>query len=424
MQSQKTKAFIQQFQPTATPSPIRTDAQVSALKALESLELPTTKWEEWKYTNLKPVLSHAFQPAASEVIEDIRDFLIPGFEADVLVFVNGRYNPALSSIAGTDGSLTISLVSELSGEKAKTYEAYIGQITSSDEELFPALNTAYAAEGAFIHAKGAVARPIHLLHLQHPSSPQSVQMRNLFVVEKNADVKVLESFHSANDLPSFRNSVTEIFVKENAGLEYVKLELEGAAGMMVDHTEIEQGANSRVKTYTISMGGSWIRNNLNFHLKGPNTESILNGLYMLDDSQHVDNHSLVHHFAPNSYSNELYKGILNGKSTGAFRGKIHVHQPAQKTNAYQSNRNILLSDQATINTKPQLEIYADDVKCSHGATTGKIEEDALFYLRARGVPLAEAQQLLIHAFGAETLAGISMEAVETYIDQLITGRFS
>lgn len=424
MQSTKTKEFIQQFQPQTLPTSLPNEVRELAMSALNILELPTTKWEEWKYSNLRPILKHQFQPANHAEIDNLAAYLIPDFEANVLVFVNGVYSKSLSQIGELEDTVSVTLLSELEGETAAVFSDYYGKITSPEGQIFSALNTAYAAEGVFIHAKGVVERPIHLLHIQHATAAQSVQMRNLFLVEKHAEVKVLESFHSSNDTPSFRNAVTEIFVKENAGLEYVKLQEEGDAGMMVDQTEISQASDSRVKTYTLSMGGNWIRNNLHFHLKGPNTESVLNGLYMLKDNQHVDNHSLVHHFAPNSYSNELYKGILGGKSTAAFRGKIHVHQPAQKTNAYQSNRNILLTDTASVNTKPQLEIYADDVKCSHGATTGRIEEEALFYLRARGVPMEEAQQLLIHAFGAETLDGITMDAVVGYIDQLITARFA
>ncbi len=419
----KTNSFVSQF--SAQPLPKTAPAlRQAAATQLKEMSLPTTRWEAWKYTSVKPLLEHSFQLAKGGNVTDITPFLIPGLEANVMVFVNGKYSEKLSHV-DKDSKLTINSLSSITSDQLSAFEKDFGQLASLDEDIFAAINAAYAEEGVWVSVKKnkAIEKPLHILHLTDVNEASAVQSRNLFVLEAFAEVKVVESFHSLSGQATFRNAVTEWVVGENARCEYVKLQLESQEAMGVDRTEVHQAKDSQVQLFTITLGGAWVRNNLHFHLKGENTSSVLNGLYMLDNKQHVDNHTLVDHFAPNCYSNELYKGILDDESSAAFRGKIHVHQPAQKTNAYQSNRNVLLSNTASINTKPQLEIYADDVKCSHGATTGQMDEDALFYLQARGIPLKQAQQLMVFAFAGETIEKMGMEPVAEYIERLIENRF-
>jgi Fe-S cluster assembly protein SufD len=423
--SNKKEAFVAQFVTENLPAGGQ-EVRKQAAESLNTLDLPTTRWEAWKYTSLRPVLAHTYQSPAPARLSDVDAFRIPDLDAHLLVFVNGHYAPELSSADAEKQGVIVSRLSALSTDEKALFEEHYGKVVAKGKDIFAALNTAYASEGVWVHVKKAKAadKPLHIMHLGQIGEAAAIQSRNLFVVEETAEVKIIESFHSTNQQASFRNHVTEIVVGANASCEYVKIQSEDPQAMMVDRTEIHQSTDSRMRTYTLSMHGAWIRNNLHFHLNGKNTESILNGLYMLDGEQHVDNHTTVDHLQPNCYSDELYKGILRDKATAAFRGKIHVHQPAQQTNAYQSNRNILLSDEASINTKPQLEIYADDVKCSHGATTGQIDEDALFYLQARGIPKEAAQKLMVYAFAAEVVEKISMEPVVAYIDELIEKRFA
>lgn len=419
----KTNNFISQFSALALP---KTAAAIrkTAVKDLEGMSLPTTKWEAWKYSSVKPLLAHTFQQAAEGKVADITPYLIPELEANVMVFINGKFNTSLSQIEEHSG-LIIKSLSAISEDEIAAFEKHFGQVANSAEDIFATLNTAYAADGVWVSVSKnkQIEKPLHIIHLTDVNEASAVQSRNLFVVDAFAELKVVESCHSLSGQATFRNAVTEWVVGENASCEYVKLQLESQEAMGVDRTEIHQGKDSHVNMFTITLGGAWSRNNLHFHLKGENTTSILNGLYMLNNNQHVDNHTLVDHFAANCYSDELYKGIVDDESSAAFRGKIHVHPDAQKTNAYQSNRNVLLSNNASINTKPQLEIYADDVKCSHGATTGKIDEEALFYLQARGIPLKQAQQLMVYAFAGETIEKMKLEPVATYINQLIENRF-
>ena len=397
-----------------------------ALGALTKMEIPTRKWEAWKYTNLKPITSQDFQYAQHVSPDHIANYQIPNLIADRLVFVNGEFNPALSSIKNNEGVLTVQALSQLDKVGKEVFEAHAGKYVSTNSDIFTALNAAYSKDGVLIYiTKGKVAKaPIHLIHLTGSNHATLTQHRNLFVVSENAEAKVVETFHSLTDeTSSFRNAVNEISVGANAGLEYVRLQLEADGASQVDTTLIHQADDSRCSIFTLTLSGGLVRNNLDMKLDGENISSELMGIYLLSGMQHVDNHTQVDHMKPNCYSNELYKGIINEKATGIFNGRIHVYQDAQKTNAFQANRNILLSDTANIYTKPQLEIYADDVKCSHGATTGRFDEDAMFYLRARGINEYNARLMLIFAFVMEVVNHISIEAVRDHIQQLVEKRF-
>lgn len=419
------EAFIRAFAPEApNGQPIAPAVKESAAAALQALQFPHKKNEAWKYTPVQPLVSKAYIPAEATEPEDISPFLIPGLEADVLVYINGKFSSAHSQIQHNK-QLCIESLRQLSSQGKAVVEAHFGKLLNKDD-IFAALNTAYAKDGTLVYVpKGTVAAvPIHIIQLTLPGQAAcSLQHRNLFVVEPLAEAKVVESFYSLSTVPSLRNAGTEIFVGENAGLEYVKLQLEQHTASQIDHTEVSQARHSRFSIFTITLNGDTVRNDLQIHLDGTETETHLMGIYLLSGKQHVDNYTQILHKQPHCYSNELYKGIVADQATAAFSGKIHVFQQAQKTNAFQSNRNILLSKSANAYTRPQLEIYADDVKCSHGATTGKLEEDAMFYLRSRGIPEKQARKMLIHAFAGEVVEQISLEAVRTYLESLIASRY-
>ncbi|MEL6843775.1 MAG: Fe-S cluster assembly protein SufD, partial [Bacteroidota bacterium] len=345
---------------------------------------------------------------------------------DLLVFVNGQYQSDLSSISLNADVLYVSDLQNLSGAGIEAFEANFGSVSNGQEGIFAALNTAYAQEGVLVHVpKGKVAKaPIHILHLSEANGEAlGMQHRNLVVVGESAEAKIVETTHTLGQGPTFRNAFTEIIVGDNAGLEYVKIQRESDEAFQVDRTEVSQGRDSRFSIFTFTFSGELMRNNLRIRLLGEHLESHLMGLYLLDGQQHVDNHTTVDHAKPNGFSNELYKGIMDEQSTGVFRGRIHVYEDAQKTNAYQTNRNIILSETANVNTKPQLEIYADDVKCSHGATTGRLDESAMFYMKARGIKEIEARKMLVKAYSMEVVENVSIEPVQELLSQLIDTRY-
>lgn len=420
------QAFIQGLTPPASNGYGNGLAKrEQAAEAISQLEFPTRKWESWKYTDVTPLVSQPYQWAPAASLESVEEYLIPELEADLLVFVNGAYAPSLSQLGKNEGVVAIHPLNQLPTEKVTLFEQHFGSLLDHDT-IFSALNTAYAKEGVLVHVpKGKIAQaPLHILHLSTTGeNPQAEQHRNLFVIERQAEMKVVESHHSLGNGKSLLNAANEIFVGENASLEYIKLQHTSDQASQLDHTVARQARHSRFSMFTLTFSGDIVRNDLTVHLDEPETESHLMGVYLLSGKQQVDNYTNILHKKPNSFSNELYKGILADKSTAAFSGKIHVFQEAQKTNAFQSNRSILLSDSANIYTKPQLEIYADDVQCSHGATTGKLEEDAMFYLRSRGIKEEDARLMLIHAFAGEVIEAISLEAVRTQLEALIEARY-
>ena len=285
-----------------------------------------------------------------------------------------------------------------------------------------ALNTAYVKEGAYIYIpkNTAVDKPIQILHFSTGNEDtQLFQPRNLIVVEDNAEVKIVERHQNLSKKRSFTNSVTEIYAGKNAHVDYYKIQNDTKDAVLVDNTFSEQHANSVCSVHTFAFGGDITRNNLNFYQKGQGIDSILNGVTILEGKQHVDHNTMVEHLEPNCESHQDYKGIFDEKSTGVFNGKILVDKIAQKTNAFQSNNNILLSDKATVNSKPQLEIFADDVKCSHGCTIGQLDESALFYMRSRGIPKKEAKALLMYAFANEVLDSVKIPQLKARINKII-----
>lgn len=398
----------------------------SASQALRKLNFPTTKEEEWKYTRVNGILKHPFSPQTAVNVPDIKHTLIPNWDGNLMVFINGFYSAKHSKIITDldESDVVISTISEAKKKHTSIMDQLYGIVAGYKDSVFTALNTAYANDGLFLYLpkNTKLQEPIHVLFLSDGEDTSS-QPRNFILAENGSKATVTISYQSLDDSPAFTNGVTEVIAKDNANISINKIQLENESTFHVSKEEIVQHTGSQVNINTITLSGKLVRNDLNFKLDGKNTTSNLNGLYITNDQQHVDNHSKVFHKKVGGVSNELYKGILSGKSTGVFNGKVFVEKEAQQTNAFQSNKNILLSDDATINSKPELEIYADDVKCSHGSTTGQFDEEAVFYLRARGIGEMSARKLLVSAFAGEVTEKIDHEITREYVEQMIQRKF-
>lgn len=401
------------------------DIRTAAIKNFEAKGFPTKKEEAWKYTSLNAVLKNDFTvfPKSENALNyaDVKKYFLHQIDTYKLVFIDGVFSSFLSSTTH-DGIDVCLMSSALTKPKYKeVIDTYFNKIASKDETL-TSLNTAFASEGAFINIpKGKVAdKPVEVMYLSTGSEAAlMVQPRNLVIVGENAQVQIIERHQSLNGNPVLTNSVTEIFAQEYANVDYYKIQNDEQSANLVDNTYIAQKRNSNASVHTFSFGGNITRNNLNFYHQGERIESTLKGITIIGDKQHVDHYTLVHHAEPNCESHQNYKGIFDGNATGVFNGKIYVEREAQKTDAFQQNNNILISEKATINAKPQLEIFADDVKCSHGCTIGQLDDDALFYLRSRGIPVKEAKALLMYAFSNEAIDSIRIPELKQRITKLI-----
>jgi Fe-S cluster assembly protein SufD len=414
-------AFEERIDVTAELHDIRT----SAIKNFENKGFPTKKEEAWKYTSLNSLLKNDFSvfPKRENSIEfkDVKKFFLHEIDTYKLVFIDGKFSSFMSST--THEGIDVCLLSSvLTKPKYKmVLDTYFNQIASKDESL-TTLNTAFAQEGAYINIpKSKVAdKPIEIIHFSTGvESALMVQPRNLIIVGENAHVQIIERHQSLNSNPVLTNSVTEIFAQKRAIVDYYKIQNDEQTANLIDNTYISQKQESRVAVHTFSFGGNITRNNLNFYHFGERIDSTLKGITIIGDKQHVDHYTLVNHATPNCESHQNYKTILGGSSTGVFNGKIFVEKEAQKTDAFQQNNNILLSDKATINAKPQLEIFADDVKCSHGCTIGQLDESAMFYMQQRGIPKKEAKALLMYAFSNEVIESIKIPELKHRITKII-----
>lgn len=394
-----------------------------AAKIFEEQGFPTRRWEDYKYINPEAVLKKGFsfntEMMRGVTANDVKEFTLVK-NSVVLVVVNGIYRAELSLLKNLPAGITVSSIAE-AVHSNETARKHFGQYARSSTDPFIALNTALNKGGVFIHiAEKTVSEiPIQVLHISDNEIASFLQPRNLFVAEEFSEAVIIESFESIGPVKSFTNALTEVAVAPNAKLDHYRIQSESEVAQQLNTVNASVSGNALYNTYTFTLGGNYVRNNLNIVFTGKNGEAHLYGLYPLNGSQVVDNHTVVDHAVPECMSNELYKGVVNDKATAVFNGKIFVRQDAQKTNAYQTNRNILLSDDATVNTKPQLEIYADDVKCSHGTSTGKVNEEAMFYLQARGIGKESAKALLIRAFAEEVVDQVKIEELRNYIDSRI-----
>ena len=401
------------------------DLRTAAIKNFENKGFPTKKEESWKYTSLNAILKNDFSvfPKHENSIEfkDVKKYFIHEIDTYKVVFIDGVFSSHLSST--THDGLDVCLMSSaLNKPKYKmVIDNYFNQIASKDESL-TSLNTAFANEGAYINIPKSkvVRKPIEIMYFSTGNETAlMVQPRNLIVVGENSHVQIIERHQSLNENPVLTNSVTEIFAQKRAIVDYYKIQNDNNEANLIDNTYVSQKQESHVYVHTFSFGGNLTRNNLNFYHFGERLTSTLNGITIIGDKQHVDHYTLVHHAQPNCESFQDYKGIFSGNSTGVFNGKVYVEKEAQKTNAFQKSNNILLSDKATINAKPQLEIFADDVKCSHGCTVGQLDETAMFYMQQRGIPKKEAKALLMYAFSNAVIEGIKIPELKQRITKII-----
>lgn len=404
------------------------DIRSEAIKNFEEKGFPTKKQEAWKYTSLNTLQKIDFSVFPKQVktleYKDVQKYFLHEIDTYKIVFVDGVYSSYLSETThdGVDVCLMSSALNK--PEYKQIIELYFNKVASKDESL-TTLNTAFSKEGAYIYIpkNKAPRKPIQILHLATGNEASlMLQPRNLVIAEENAELQVIERHQSLTSNEVFTNSVTEIFAAKDAIVDYYKVQNDNASASLIDNTYIDQKGNSVVRVHTFSFGGKLTRNNLNFYQDGERIDSILKGVTILGEKQHVDHHTLVHHAQPNCESHQDYKGIFGERSTGVFNGKIIVDKIAQKTNAFQQNNNILISDKATINTKPQLEIFADDVKCSHGCTIGQLDEDALFYLQSRGIPKKEATALMMYAFANNVLQSVRIPELKARINKIIANK--
>ena len=392
-----------------------------ALAELQNLDFPTSKTEYWKYTRLGKIINKKYNSVAGSKIS-IDQFLIPDIDANIIVLVNGIFDETSSNIKQQEGVKILSLVE--AKEKGVIIRDHFNKYTSGKNQIFLSINNAFHTDGVCIHSeKNTIAeRPYHIINITTGDNSISLS-RNLFIAEANSSVKIIESFVNLNGTENFINNVSEIIVQENAHLEYNKIQNKENENYQISTEQVYQSTNSNFTINTIILDGALIRNNLNIDVNAEGCETNLNGIYLGKNNNHIDNHTIVDHLKPNCNSNQVYKGILDDNSVGVFNGKVFVRRDAQKTNAFQQNNNILLTDDAVVNSKPELEIYADDVKCSHGSTIGQLDNEAIFYLRARGVGKRNAINMMITAFAKDALERVSIAPLKEYIENKIEARF-
>lgn len=401
-----------------------------AFEYFSTLELPTIKNEEWKYTNISFLNNEFYQINNQRLdfsFDHISKFLFDNLEHSLITFVNGLFNKNLSKLLDIPKGVEIISIAEALKQNHPIVYKCLGNISENKDNFFTTLNNSFINDGAFVYVPDGkfVEEPIHIIFYQNSVQTNNlVQPHNLFVVGKNAQVSIIEHYVSDTDSKYFTNSVTEIFVDENGILDHIRLQEESSNAVHIGRMDVNQDRNSNFSSHLISTGAKFSRNEFNSKFIAEGGESTLNGLFMIDGEQLFDAHTLIDHAKPHCNSHEHYKGILQGNSKGVFNGKVMVRPDAQKTNAFQENNTILLSDSATMNSKPQLEIFADDVKCSHGATVGKLNEEAKFYLKTRGIGEEAATAMLIHAFASDVITSIKIEALRDYLEKIITRKFN
>ncbi len=399
-----------------------------AIRKYVNTHVPTTKDEEWKFTNLRTLAKKEFEIGKESEVskETIDNYSFLNVSNNRIVFVNGKFNNDLTNIISSQEDVYINNLPNAYKEKKEIIDQYFSSIAPEGEK-FTSLNTAFTYDGLFIHLKRSkvIEEPVHIIYIQDAQENNTMnQSRSLVIVEENAQLKLVEQYITLGENESLQNNVSEFIVAESARLDHIKIQDDKNKAHQVNNTNVVQAQKSYFANTCISLSGGLIRNNLNITQKGERCESFMNGLFFLQGKTHVDNHTMVDHTEPNCESNELYKGVVDDKSRGVFNGKVYVRSKAQKTNAYQQNANIILSDDAKIDTKPQLEIWADDVKCSHGATIGALDEEPLFFLRSRGIRENKAKALLLQGFVQEVIDRISIEDVRNHVEKIMDNRLN
>lgn len=403
-----------------------TQLQSDSQNSLSGMKFPTLKTEEWKYTNLKSLLSSEFIHS-SELEEvditskDVDNIKFNNFDNYLLVFVNGVLKEDLSDFEELKKEISVSTISEAAVEREEIIEKHLSKI-AVDKTAFDYLNLSNFIDGFFIQIPDnkILEKPIQIINITGNNEAETYSpSRNLIIVGKNSEASIVQNIVGVEGEKYFNSISSEIFIDQNSVLNIYKVELENEDSYHIDKTDVLQSRDSQFNHFNFTFGGKFIRNDINTELADENIECTLNGLYIGNDKQHIDNSTFINHAKPHCTSNELYKGILDDNSRGVFNGKILVERDAQLTNAYQNNNTILLSDNATIDTKPQLEIYADDVKCTHGATVGQLDESAMFYILSRGIPKEKAKSMLITAFAESVVEGVKIEPLRVELNNLI-----
>jgi Fe-S cluster assembly protein SufD len=401
----------------------------AALARFVETGFPTVRDEDWRFTNVAPIAKLPFnpvlnlsEPAGRTQLEGLPFHRLPGIR---LVFVDGQFAPEFSEAEQRDGKLYIGNLAAALEHGEPLVDRYLGKNAQSDHNAFIALNTAFFTDGSFIHVPAGVAlkEPVHLVHLSgsHTAAVMA-HPRHLIVAEPGSKLTVVEHYADPAGSPHLTNAVTELVLGEGAQMEHCKFQDEGLNAYHIEAIHAMLGRRCNFTAHSFALGARLSRNNIRTVLGGEGIECILNGLYLTKDDQLADHHMIVEHAEPQCNSHEYFNGILDGHSRGVFHGRILVRPKAQKTDAKQTNKNLLLSDDAGVNTKPQLEIYADDVKCTHGATIGQLNKESVFYLRARGIGEETARRMLMHAFAAEIIERIRHDAIREELDELVWNR--
>ena len=418
---------------TENPGSVISTIREQGFENFNKSGLPSFKNEEWRYTKISTLFNKEYHVSNGQndgiSVTDVDSFRLPGFEnANELVFINGRFVKELSTLRSPEDQLVVLPLEEaVRGKYKEIVEAHLNKSSLFIKDGIHALNTSFIYGGVFIYVdkNQVLEQPIYLYHISDARDNHTLaQPRSLVFVDKSAKLQLVENYVTIGSMDSFTNEVLEVVVDTNAIVEYYKIQNDLVTASQVGTTHIRQIGKSYVHAFAVSLNGGMIRNNTDIIMEAAGNEAHMYGLYLLKGRTHVDNHTLVDNTQPNCFSNEFYKGVIDDHATAVFSGKIFVRPDAQKTNAYQSNKNILLSDNATVNTKPQLEIFADDVKCSHGCTVGQLDEEALYYLRTRGISKEHAQSMLLEAFASDIVAQVKIEPLRAHIEKLITERLS
>ena len=402
----------------------------AGMASFEALGFPTTRNESWKYTSVEPISSQSFVHANGEAralnTSEILSRSFVDIESCRLVFVNGVYTPQLSRTENLPAGVRVQSLAETVQQNDGSLSSQLGRYARHRYEPFVALNTAFMEDGAvvIVPAGCRVTTPVYLVFVSAALERQVISHPRVFILLGAAsEAKIIESYVGVNSGSYFCNAVTELIGGADALIDHYRVQQEGDAGLHIGTLEADLQRGCQLTAHAVTLSGSLVRNNVHIVLNGEGAGCLLNGLYLADKKQHIDNFTEIEHVKPRASSLELYKGILSGSAHGVFNGKIIVHKDAQKSDARQTNKNLLLSENAVVNTKPQLEIYADDVKCSHGSTIGQLDTDALFYLRSRGLGLDEARSLLSFAFASDVVGRIRVDSLRQRLDDYLVAKF-
>ncbi|HEX5398315.1 MAG TPA: Fe-S cluster assembly protein SufD [Verrucomicrobiae bacterium] len=421
---------VSRYTPPATQPQWLQPLRKAGIASFADQGFPTLKDEDWRFTNVAPIEKLPFRPAP-EIAVNGAETKILGAAAFTqlsscrLVFVNGFFSPTLSSLKSVPGGVRVENLSAALAKDSALVEKHLGTLAQTAGNSFTALNQALFTDGAFVLVPEGmeVAEPVQLIYISSAKqNGETIQPRNLIIAGANSKMTIIESYLSTSSAAYFTNVVTEMVAGDNASVEHVKIQDEAAGAFHIATIAGEFGKASNVSVHSFALGAKISRNNIRAKLAGEGLECVLNGLYLTRGDQLADHHMIVEHAQPHCASHEYFNGILDDKSKGVFHGRIYVHPVAQKTDAKQTNKNLLLSEDATADTKPQLEIYADDVKCTHGATVGQLNDESIFYLRSRGIPEKTARRMLIHAFAGEIVERVKCGPVREQLDKIVWDR--